>query len=73
MLTINSYITVQGDAFDLIAKQVYGDEKKMDRLIEANPQHMEVVTFGAGVLLNIPEITADEVQYDALPPWRKKS
>ena len=30
---MNQYRTVQGDTWDMIAKKVYNDEKKMDILI----------------------------------------
>ena len=65
----STYTTAQGDAWDLIAKKFYGDERQMHRLIEANPTHRGVLLFSAGVVLTVPEV--DTAQVSALPPWRQ--
>jgi len=38
--------------------------------MEANPQHLDVGVFSAGVVLTLPEIT-DESKAKNLPPWRR--
>ena len=65
------YTTVLGDMFDSIAKQFYGNERRMDVLISANPEHMETVLFSAGTVIRLPELSAEKRRQDTLPPWRK--
>lgn len=68
---MRTYITVQGDTFDWIAKRVYGNEKRMDALIQANPRYVGTVAFSAGTTLNLPELTAETLHFNGPPPWRK--
>jgi phage tail protein X len=66
---MTTYITVQGDTWDVISYRVYGDEGHMGALIEANPGHTDIVIFPAGIKLIIP--AAPEKSPAAnLPPWR---
>ena len=65
---MDTYVTLQGDTWDLIAYKVYGNELYADRLMSENIQYIGVWVFGAGTVLNIPEITEDEDT--ELPPWR---
>ncbi len=64
-----TYITVQGDTWDLISLKVYGSEKYMTELIEANPKHRETVFFSANVKLKVPEIETPVPE--ELPPWKR--
>lgn len=62
------YRTKTGDTWDSIAKELYGDERKIGILMEDNPQHLETVVFGDGVYLWYDELkpsTAGE-----MPAWR---
>lgn len=63
------YTTMQGDTFDMIALDAYDEESKAHIIIQANPQHRQVVVFDAGVKLRIP-IIAQEGS-DTLPPWKR--
>jgi len=63
----SSYTTVQGDTWDLIAYNQYGDELQLHVLIETNPQHRETVIFPAGVELQIRDI--GETARAPAPPW----
>lgn len=63
-----SYRTVQGDTWDSIAFKVYGDEMKMDRLIGANTEYLEMVIFPANIMLNVPELTTST--NISFPVWR---
>jgi phage tail protein X len=65
----NTYRTEQGQTWDIIAFKVYGDEKQMTTLIEANQQHRNVVFFSANVILNVPTINTTRTA--PLPPWRR--
>ena len=63
-----AYTTKSGDTWDVIAKEVYGDEYHADVLMAANPQHIDTFIFGSGVVLTTPEL---EEERDGLqPPWK---
>ena len=64
-----TYRTIDGDAFDGIAFRLFGDEHLARRLIDANPAHADVLLFGPGVTLTIPEIDTTARPPRALPPW----
>ena len=63
-----TYETVQGDTWDKIAYQVYGDEKYAGYLMENNRLLLEYLVFPGGVTLSTPDL-ADELDED-LPIWR---
>lgn len=67
---MSTYTTKSGDIWDLIAYEQLGDCKYVNLLMEANPQHLDVGVFSAGVVLTLPEIT-DENKVKNLPPWRR--
>lgn len=64
-----TYTTIQGDTWDLIAWKLFGEEKQMKYLYEANWQFADTLVFSAGTVLTVPELPegADE---DA-PYWRQ--
>lgn len=64
---MKTYITIQGDTWDAIAKKTLDSEYHMISLIEANLNHRETVIFSANVILNIPEI--ENTTYIQPPPW----
>lgn len=64
-----TYYTVQGDTWDSISFELYGTEKYMTMLMNANPQHANVVIFSAGKELFIPVLTPETS--DTLPPWKR--
>lgn len=69
---MKTYRTQQGDTWDIIALRMYpniGAEKLTDILIDANPGHVQTVIFSAGVVLNIPEVSAPIVLN--LPAWKR--
>ncbi len=57
--------------WDAIAREVYGSEKYMHLLLDANPAHRETVLFSAGVTLSAPENTSDIGISETLPPWKR--
>ena len=63
------YTTIQGDTWDLIAYKVYGAEKYMRYLIEANWEQIDVLRFSSGTVLNVPDLP-EETDEDA-PFWRQ--
>lgn len=61
------YTTKQGQAWDQIAKEVYGKEIYADFLMEKNPRHLNILVFPAGIELNVPPLPEERKD---LPPWR---
>lgn len=61
------YTTKQGQAWDQIAKEVYGDEIHADYLMQNNPQHLNIFKFPAGIQLNIPNLPESRKNK---PIWR---
>jgi len=64
------YTTIQGDTWDLIAYKLYGDEKYMKLLIEANWPQLDTLEFSAGVEINVPDLP--EESDDDAPFWRSE-
>lgn len=62
-----TYTTKQGQTWDEIALEVYGDEKYADFLMQNNFELLEELIFSAGTTLNTPELIL-EVEGDN-PPW----
>ena len=64
-----TYTTIQGDMWDLIAFKVYGKEAYISKLLEANEDLREITVFPSGVEIICPE--ADAETSSILPPWRR--
>lgn len=69
-MAAKTYTTQQGDTFDIVSRAALGSELLAMDVAAANPAHIGVVVFGAGVVLTIPAARA--TASDALlPPWRR--
>lgn len=66
---IKRYTTIQGDMWDFIAFKIYGSERFMDALLEANPDHAETIVLPAGIELDCPEVSRNAPR--VLPPWKE--
>lgn len=66
---MRKYVTIQGDMWDNIAKKVYGDEAKMNVLLEHNVEYQDIVIFPANVTLVCPTIPTKRTTI--LPPWKR--
>ena len=64
-----TYTTKQGDAWDDIAFQVYGDVIYTGFLMQANFPHLDPFVFDAGVVLKTPDLPEDDDLANA-PIWR---
>ncbi|MEG1413471.1 MAG: tail protein X [Acidaminococcaceae bacterium] len=64
-----TYKTIAGDTWDMVALHLLGGEEYTSLLLEANPKHIQTVIFDAGIILTIPKITVPEAQN--LPPWKR--
>lgn len=65
-------VTKAGDTWDVLAKDLYGDERYMTDLIKANIHFRNTVFFSSGVVLVVPDIDTSERAAEAnLPPWKR--
>ena len=64
---VATYTARQGQTWDEIALEVYGDEVYADFLMQNNYELLDVLIFSAGDTLNTPDLI-EEVEGDT-PPW----
>lgn len=70
---MNTYTTISGDAWDQIARKVYGDELKADHLLKdrRNIDLLDYEIFPAGIVVAVPELAPEQQYADDLPDWRR--
>lgn len=68
---MREYITKSGDTWDIIAKEVYGDEMHLSFLMKNNGDLLTYFVFPSGVVVKIYDLLeeADEEDED-IPDWR---
>nr|DAR94645.1 MAG TPA: baseplate wedge protein [Caudoviricetes sp.] len=68
---MREYITKSGDTWDIIAKEVYGDEMRLSFLMKNNGDLLTYFIFPSGVVVKIYDLPeeADEEDED-IPDWR---
>ena len=64
-----TYTTIQGDTWYLISFKLFGSEKYMKNLIEANWPLLETLVFSSGTVITVPDLP-EESDEDA-PFWRQ--
>ena len=64
------YTTREGDTFDALALEMYGEETLSHYIIEFNPDYADVLIFEANVALRLPIVEEEEMP-ETLPPWRR--
>jgi len=64
------YITKEGDRWDLIAYQFYGNAMMYEPIVVANPEVPIVPIFPSGIKLRIPAIEVKN-EIEELPPWKR--
>lgn len=64
------YYTEQGDTWDKIAYEQYGDEKYMKQLILANWDKLDTLVFSEGEQITLPDIEDDSMEN--MPSWRSE-
>lgn len=72
MRRVTSYYectTQDGDTFDLLALDMYNDERLAHYIIEYNPDYADVIVFEGGVQLKLPVVEEAETS-ETVPPWR---
>lgn len=65
------YVTKEGDRWDLIANEYYGDPMKYEPIISANPNVPIKSSLQSGIKLQIPVINKEESLPEELPPWKR--
>lgn len=65
----STYVTIQGDMWDTIAKRTLGWEHYWPQIMDANPEYKDVDVFAGGIKLVIPDIERE--QPEELPPWKR--
>lgn len=69
---MRSYVTKQGDTWDIIAKAQLGSEFQMHQLIELNFKYRDILIFSSGIELNIPDVKPmPSTNSEQLPPWKR--
>ena len=63
------YITNQGETWDTISLDFYGNPYHIKELIECNRQYSDVLVFKDCVELNIPIL--EEKSSNTLAPWKR--
>jgi len=53
-----TYRTREGEAWDEVAKALWGEERLLHLLLEANPEWREYLLFPGEVELSVPEVVS---------------
>jgi phage tail protein X len=72
IVEVIEHITREGDRWDLLAWEYYGDATQYEGIIAANNQVMIDPILPSGIIINIPvleEPTAELDETEGLPPW----
>ena len=69
------HVTVEGERWDTLAWQYYGDPLAYGRIIEANPALDISSTLPSGLVVLVPVLPLAEasqtLQDEELPPWKR--
>ncbi|NFH90887.1 LysM domain-containing protein [Clostridium botulinum] len=63
------YNTINGDTFDKIALDFYGEENYSTFIMQLNPDHIKTIIFDSGIKLLIPKLKINNKS--SLPPWKR--
>ncbi|MDO5391035.1 MAG: phage tail protein [Eubacteriales bacterium] len=68
-----TYVTKEGQAWDQIAYELYGNERYCDKLMDANRDKLDFVVFPEGIVLKVPaavDVMASKTLEKDSPHWR---
>ena len=70
-MNYSEYVTKEADRWDLIAYEFYGNPKKYEVIIAANPDIPITPILESGLIIKIPEIddSSENANIEDLPPW----
>lgn len=63
------YTTNEGDTFDSLALEFYGEEKYSVFIMQVNPDKISTLVFDYGISLKIPILNINNTS--TLPPWKR--
>lgn len=66
------YMTKQGDTWDLMAYDLYGSEKYMRYLLEANWPLLDTLVFSSGTRVLVPEPAGGNGRGQAVLAYRRQ-
>ncbi len=66
-----TYITRDGDRWDMISQKYYNTPNLYEEIIKANPEIPIEPVLDAGIKLKIPVLEESETIQFELPPWKK--
>ena len=66
-----TYITRDGDRWDMISQKYYSTPNLYEEIIKANREIQIEPVLDAGIKLKIPVIEESETIQFELPPWKK--
>ncbi|WP_314163393.1 tail protein X [Lachnoanaerobaculum gingivalis] len=69
---MKTYTTVQGQTWDQIAYELYGNEYMCDKIMDLNRDKLDYFVFPAGIELTVPDKTdvVSETVPSDYPAWR---
>ncbi len=66
------HITTEGERWDAIAYQYYGDATMYEPIVAANPDVPIIPILPSGIRLIVPVIdTTEAIPAEELPPWKR--
>lgn len=68
---MNTYTTIQGQTWDMIALEVYGSEFYAGYLMSQNTKLLHYFIFPEGILLHVPALSDSEAMVQQ-PDWRNE-
>jgi len=72
MKEYHEHLTKEGERWDLIAYQYYGDATMYETIIAANPDVAIAPILPSGIRLKVPVIDMkDVILSEELPPWKR--
>jgi phage tail protein X len=67
---MKTYTTIQGDTWDTIAFNMYGDVGQVGLLMQANLSLLDYFEFPAGIVVNVPDVSETDDYDEDYPDWR---
>ena len=69
------YVAKEGERWDWVAFQAYGDPYLYEGIIRANPHLLGVRSLAGGTVLRVPVLeeadTTPSIPPEQLPPWKR--
>ncbi|QNM15519.1 tail protein X [Fusobacterium hominis] len=65
----NTYTTVPGDTWDLVAFKIFGDERFTGQLLKSNPSLTKLVILPPGLIIKLPKLNNTDENMEVSPPW----